>query len=311
MAPAAKRSVRRRRVQDRDRRAIAAIQAELAKPGPAMRLGQLLTNQDAATRSRGDELKPAARRRRTNFVREGKVLTQHISAEMKVLNDRWDILFDRALPPPRDLLHVFGPDVEGTGGKWFYRLAWEHVDDTRGAGIGASADVLTGKYWASHYTTGPKRRAYAGLGVWLTPIVDSCFLSVRPYVNWSGFDILQHRVFDPQLNEVRWATATGDLGIIVQSWDLSGKGYYVDARHWINIWERTEPNPSGAHDYDGIASSGTGLQVQVLGSTKRQYAIWVCCRAMVLADPGFAVATRASSSVSCQLPFLVVEEIPI
>ncbi|HEY3202126.1 MAG TPA: hypothetical protein VGL03_00565 [Thermoanaerobaculia bacterium] len=311
MAPKAKRQLVRRRLQSRDQRAISAIGKEFANLGPAVRLGALLAEHDAATRSGRIELSPAARRLRAQFQRDGKALAQRVSEELKIVNDRWKPVFDKALPPPRDLLHVFGPDVEGTKGKWFYRLAWGHVEDFAGAGIGASADVRTGKYWASHYTTGPQRRAYAGVGVWLTPVVDSCFVSIRPYVNWSGFDLLAHRVFDPQLNEQRWATALGDLGIIVQSWDLSGKGYYVDARHWINVWERTEVNPSGSRDYDGIASSGTGLQVQILGSSQRQYAIWVCCRATVLADPGFAVATRASSSVSCQLPFLVVEEIPI
>ena len=307
-----RRSTRRGRgdVDRADARAIAAIRRELATPGPAARIGKLLTDQAAAARPDRRELNPAARRQKAAFDREGKMLATRISAEMKVMDDKWGPVFDQTIPPQRDLLHVYGADVAGTGGPFLYRLSWVHIDGFSGAGIGGSADPKTGKFWASHYTIGTQQNAYAGIGVRLTPSLQWCRLSVRPYVNWSGFDILRHKVYDPQLNEHRWALAGAELGIIVQSWNPAGGAYNVDARHWVNLWKSAEQNPDRWRDYADTASSSTGLQVDVLATKMRQYAIWVCCRAWVIADSGFAVATRSSSSVSCHLPFLVVEEVP-
>jgi len=267
-------------------------------------------DQREASRSTERELNPAARRLKASFERESRILASRVSAEMKVLDSKWGPLYDMALPPARELLHVYGADVAGTGGDAFYRLSWGDVEGGHGAGIGGSADPKTGKFWASHYSTGGERNAYAGVGVRLTPKLNWCRLSVRPYVNWSGFDILRHKVYDPQLNERRWAFGSARLGIVIQSWNPAGGAYNLDASHWVEVFRDVEQNPDAWRDYADTASSSTGLQVDALATSARQYAIWVCCRATVIADAGFAVATRASSSVSCHLPFLVVEEVP-
>ena len=135
-------------------------------------------------------------------------------------------------------------------------------------------------------------------------------LSVRPYVNWSGNDLLQHRVFDPQLGEQRWAVGLGQVGIIVQSRLLAGGDFRTDAIHWQDVWHRAELNPQGASDHDGTIGSAMGLALEVPATSERRYSVWVTCNVMVFADPGFAVATRASAAISCAVPFLVVEEKP-
>jgi hypothetical protein len=311
MAAPSRRPARRRRVErdDSDQRAIAAIRERFGAPGPVARLGELIAEQEAAVLPPPSELSPAARRLRANFEREGTVLTKRIAAELKVIATQSPPVFDRALPAPRDLLHVFGADVAGTGAPFFYRLAWTFIEGTSGTSIDARADVRTGKFLASHYSTSGALSAYAAIGVRFTPQID-CLLSVRPYVNWSGWDILQHRVFDSQLNEQRWASAAGALGIYVESAEPNGALRNEDANHWIDLWNRSELNPSGTRGYGGSESSATGLQAQFLASKQRRYSIWVCCRAFVSADPGFAVSTRANAALSCELPYLVVEEIP-
>jgi hypothetical protein len=310
MAKTSRTRVRRGGAQFDEREAIAALADELARERASARFEALLAEQDAA-RPRS-ELSPEAQRSVARFGRDTRALSRLLDAETAAMHARWGAVlqFDRALPPQRDLLHVYGPDRQGTGGPWFYRRGWTHIDDTQGAGIGAKTDHTTGQMWASHYTTGPGRNAYAGIGMYLRPRLGWCRISVRPYLPWSGVATLTHRVHDARLNERRWASALGQTGIIVQSWNPSGGAYNLDARHFVTEWLRQEINPRGARDYDGVSTVSTGLHVDVLGTDQRQYMIWVCLRVWVQADRGFATSTYAGSSISTTLPFVVVEEIP-
>ena len=77
--------------------------------------------------------------------------------------------------------------MQGTKGQWFYSLVWTHIDGFQGAGIGAGVDLAKGDFFGSHYTTGPQMNTYAGIGVKITPQLQWCTLSVRPYLQWSGF----------------------------------------------------------------------------------------------------------------------------
>jgi hypothetical protein len=114
---------------------------------------------------------------------------------------------------------TFKPDVDGTGGPDCYRLTWEQVDGspTGGSADVAKANVRDGVFWVSRYV--PSRgvgHAYAGLGVWIIPVLQSCRMLIRPYVNWQGWDILDHRVLDPSHgSELVRAIAGGHLGIYV------------------------------------------------------------------------------------------------
>ena len=110
-------------------------------------------------------------------------------------------------------------------------------------------------------------------------------------------------------NEQRWAVAQVQLGIFIQSWDLSGGSFNSEPPTWVLAWNRSELNPSGSRNYQDNAFAGDYIQYAPATSS-RQYAIWAVCRVTAIAQAGFAVDTRASASVSCKMPFLLVGQIP-
>ena len=173
----------------------------------------------------------------------------------------------------------------------------------------ANVDTAKGTFFAANYTIGPPRFTVAQLGVKFRPSVPVCKLSVRAYAHFSGYDILDHRVHDDSLPEYRRAWALGSVGVRVDSWKLDGSEYRFEGLNWANMWDRSEVNPDDSREYDGSVSSSGGLIVEPLAVSSRDYAVWVTCRVGVSADPGFAVSTYATSSISCQVPFFVVEEI--
>jgi len=296
-------------VYDKDAQAIAAIGEALGAPGPGGRLGTLLAEQEAAARPPSPELSSAQRRRHEEFERDSKVLASQVLEEVKGL----DTGFRHRAVPFDQIPHVRSNDsvldtTFSPGGPWPYRLAWTQIDGFAAAGDSASADIHSGTFYASRYTTSGQLNAYAGLGVWITPQLQSCRLWVRPYVDWSGFDILQTRIYDPNVNEQRWGVAQVQLGIFIQSWDLSGGSFNSDATKWVTLWNRSELNPIGSRNYQGNAFAGDYI-LEAFASSSRQYAIWAVCRATAIAESGFAVATRASASVSCRMPFLLVGQI--
>jgi hypothetical protein len=74
------------------------------------------------------------------------------------------------------------------------------------------------------------------------------------------------------------------------------------------VWDRGEQNPSGTREFDdSVAVSNSGTEPIAINS--RNYIVWITCRVGVSADPGFMVSTYATSSISCFVPYFVVEEI--
>jgi hypothetical protein len=289
---------------------IAAIQAALGETGPSGALNRSLLDRETKFAATQPALSAKAIRQRTSWTREGK----SVAREFLNLAHGWDRRWDYTLPdihfPPRELLHVFGPDVSGSGGGAFYSLEWMFREPFAGTGSFASANRRNGTLAAAHYTTSGWLRSFAGVGVRMVPKIGAGLISVRPYVNWSGNDLLQHRVFDPQLNEQRWGVAEGSVGIIVQSSTLTGADFRTDGVWWTRAWRTEQLNPQGASDHDGTQSSASGLTLDVPVTSSRRYSVWTVCRAAVFADPGFAVATRSGISMNCSVPFIVVHEIP-
>jgi hypothetical protein len=292
------------------------------------RLAAVLTDLDR--RSWADvQLHPDAERRRRAFEEEEPELRDAISSELEGLVGSRHLgnavappsfpdvvgpghLGDGLAGPPaaRDLMHVFLPDASGTGGASFYRLRWTEIDGGPMTGIDARVDLTTGRLAASHFTTGSSwMTSYAALGVRLTPLID-CHLSIQPSVHWSGFDILDHRVFDGSLGEVRWATATGEVRLVVSSTKTDGTLPNDDHDATKILWTRPEANPSGTRDYSGSESPLTRFEATIPASKDRRYAIFVVAQASVIADPGFAVATRANCSLACDVPFILAQELP-
>lgn len=304
-APRPRRTKRTRRIAPE----VAAIQALLGAAGPEAMLNRVMTERETAFLAKRPPLSAEAARLRSAWTREGKTVSREFVEAVSKWDRGWTTLPDFHFPP-RELLHVYGADVTGTGGEFFYALEWTHIDPFAGTGSSATANRRTGIIGASHYTTSGWLHAHGGVGVRIVPKSGIGVLSVRPYVNWSGNDLLQHRVFDPQLGEQRWAVGRGRVGIMVQSQLLAGGDFRTDAINWQEVWRRQELNPQGASDHDGTASSSTGLALDVPATAGRRYFVWVTCSASVFADPGFAVATRASASINCSVPFLVIEEQP-
>jgi hypothetical protein len=308
--PAIKRPTRRPRPERLDPD-VMTIQALLGPPGPEVALSQLAFEQEAAAVIGRPVLEGDAARRHAAWGREHRLVARRFSDTIAEAGSWWAPVFDMHWPA-RDLLHVFGADVSGGGGDAFYALEWGHIDPFAGTGSGSSQNRRTGELSASHFTTSGWLRSYAGLGMRLVPKVTGQ-LSVRPYVNWSGNDLLQHRVFDASLGHQRWAVAAGSVGIIVQSRLLDGTDFRTDGQHWLEVWRRAELNPNSASDHAGTASSSTGLRLDVPARNDRRYTVWVAIKAAVFGDPGppfTGASSRASGAMRANVPFVAVEEIP-
>jgi hypothetical protein len=298
-----------------DELAIKAIHSVFETPGPAIELRRILDEQEAAVWVPGLKLRAKANRLKRSFERDTELLGHHISTATATLNSKWGsapLHLPGLAPSRRDRLHIFVPDPQQTGRPSAYRLSWGKIDgEGPGAGIGAKADPANGTFWASHYGYGGSHlSAYAGIGVRLTPSQPWSRLSIRPFVNWSGYDAMSHRLYDPQLTSTGWGTAEAQIGIHVQSWDNSGRAFNNDAGRWVSVWKRSEINPSGTRDYNGTEDART-LQLEALVSNQRRYAIWISCRAFIGTQSKFGLDIRAGASVSCQLPFLFVEEMDL
>jgi hypothetical protein len=297
-----------------DETAIAAIHAKKTTPGPARRLAPFLAELEAGYPAHF-EVTDDARRELAQFDRDSLRLGERLAVEMETLftvrgGPIWIDTPPFVLRPP-ELKHVFGPDPQNTGNPNAYRLNWGHVDGFPGTGIDARPNAREGTFSASHYATGNSTlSAFAGIGVRLTPNLDWCHLAVRPFVQWSGSDILNHHDAMPDQGEQRRGRASGAIGILIQSWDLAGGSFHEDADHSVDMWDRIEFNPSGGRDYEGTADTNS-LAVQILASGNRRYSIWVYCWAYVESQTGFAVATRSSAMIACHMPYLFVEEIKI
>jgi hypothetical protein len=263
--------------------------------GPASRIAPLLYEQERAA-SAGRALGEEARRSAEAFERDMAAVTERVKAEVPARNARVRAPFGLPTHSANPLLHVFGP---GT-------LAW----DWGWAGDGgARANKDDATFWAENYTTGPARFSVAKVGVLLTPRLPTCKLSIRPYVRWSGTEILTHRVHQPDTTEQRRAWALGSVGISVDSFNVGGGGDFHDGEVWIDAWNHSEVNPTVNLDHDGVTTVSDGLQLEVFAASSRTYSIGIECRVGVSADPGFEVSTYATSSISCQCVYFVVEEV--
>jgi hypothetical protein len=289
-----------------------AMHDKFAVPAPMKRLAQLLTEQEADAYPVHGELSADGRRLKENFERDGIVLGESASAATEAITRGWVPTRDVSQDVFRERLHFFGADRAGTGGPWVYSLTWGVIEGgTGGAGIGIIANVREGELSASHFTHGSNQlSAYSGIGMVIVPGLERCTLSVRPVVNWRGFDILSHRVFDPQLDPKGWGVAGAQLGLHVQSWDLAGGTFRDDGGKWVSLLQRSEINPSGPRYYNDTVDA-RDLQTDVLAASGRKYVIWVSCRALVITQAKFDLDIWASASVSCQIPYVVVEEMVI
>jgi hypothetical protein len=279
-----------------DDETIYAKQEERVRNSRSTRFDELLRDQDAARHGHRPELSDDAKRSVAEFEREVAELNRLVDAEIENLVPARGPSFDHTAMTRDEHLHVFGPGTLTEGWAW------------QGDG-NAGSDVANGTFYAYNYTTGPARFSVAQVGVKFQPTPALCKLSVRPYVRCTGYDILKHAVHQPGTGEQRRAWALGSVGIKVDSWDPGGGNYNVDGETWVNLWDRSEVNPTISQEFDQSVTVSDGLILEPIAINSRQYALWITCRVGVSADPGFEVSTYATSSIGCQLVYFVAEEI--
>ena len=273
-----------------------------------------LINEQAARVTASYRLSDEAREQQEAFTRDGTELAE-LSVRHLERAERFTKHWTRDNPAkiftPRDLLHVFGADVDETHGEFFYRKRWASIDGY-GTGIGATADPVSGRFSASQYVIGNSQaESYGGIGVLFRPRSHLCTLSVRPIVQWTGMSTLTSRLYDPQLSVEAWAQSYGAIGVHVQSRTGPGAPIHEDAGRWVPMWDRLEKNPNASQLYDSMEGPGRiGLE-GVFATDEREVLVWVSCHAFVMTQARFGLDTHASGYLSCQMPYLVVEETPL
>jgi len=214
-------------------------------------------------------------------------------------------LGDVVAPSARDLLHVYGPDRDNLRDwKSYYRYAWKEKGPNA---IIYSTDeqiIREGKLMCNSYAySGQGSYAIAGAGMFFRPLFGDAKISIRPYVQWSTSASFTG-------TESTSALARANLGIYIESWQLSGGGYFVDKDYWIPVWSQ---NTQGymVHNMDGgVTTVGEGLSAEILTNTNRKYAIYVYAYLETSADPqqGKNELRFVTLDIDAHVPFVVVEE---
>ncbi len=275
-------------------------------------VGELI-NEQAGRVTASYQLSDEARQQKAAFTRDGTALvTTLLDYQDRVSRvvRHWN------LPPlkaaePRDLLHVFGADKAQSKTEPFYRRRWASIDG-QGAGIGASTDPTTGRFSASQYVIGNSQAdSYGGIGVLFRPRSHLCTLSVRPIVQWTGMSTLTSRTYDPQMSVEAWAQSYGAIGVHVQSRTGPGAPIHEDAGRWVPMWNRLEKNPNAPQEYGSMEGPGTIGLDGVFATDEREVLVWVSCNAFVMTQSRFGFDTHASSYISCEMSYLVVQETPL
>lgn len=209
-------------------------------------------------------------------------------------------------PEPRDLLHVYGPDRDGTGERRYYRFAWlDHSQYGNAFTTAAPAIVRSGRlsgacgvYW------GQWAFSVGGAGMLFTAEFGPSRVSVRPHIPWLALTSFNHYTIGAS---VRCA-----LGILVESWKPGVDGSFFQERdHWVDVVLR-----SSAEGYlldsgtSGTAGVGSGVTTDFVAVPGRRYAIYVY--AWLEVDGGRVGGDGpigySRIELDASVPFVVVEE---
>jgi hypothetical protein len=220
---------------------------------------------------------------------------------------------DWFLPRPRDLLRIYGPAGPDSSPdhELHYSREWAFTDPFGQVSVYARPDLPHGRFSAGHSLTSGYGQAFAALGVVIVPDLTWCELSVRPYVAYEGSTYLSgRRPRDAWENAT--ATAWDSVGILIESWAVGGGAYHLDWDVPVVVSTHSEQNPSRSwHDFAGSVTTVDGLTAKVFASGSRRYRIWVYCWAEVSAQMLVSAGAYATTSISCWMPYLVVEQIPV
>lgn len=214
-------------------------------------------------------------------------------------------LFDTIVPTTRDLFHVYGPDRDNTGDwKRYYKYAWK---DKGPNGIIFSTDaqiIREGILSCNSYAySGQSSFALVGAGLFYRPMFGDATVNIRPYVQW-----LTRASFTGTENAP--ASATASVGIYVESWDVSGKGNFVDRDYWIPVWSQNTQNFMTNVTAGGGITGTDGLAIDILAVAQRKYAIFIYVYLETSAGPqqGKNEQRFVTLDIDAKVPYVVVEE---
>lgn len=215
--------------------------------------------------------------------------------------------------PRPELFRIYGAAGAGAtpNQRRHYTREWSYVDPYGQVSVYARPDRLLGRFAAGHSRTGGYGQALAAVGVVMVPDLEWCQLSIRPYVSYTGsFYLSGRRPEDAWEN----ATSTGwaSVGILVESWDVSGGSYRLDWDNPVVVSSFSQTNPTKSwRDFSGAVSVGDGLSASVFASSGRRYRIWVYAWAEVQAQMLVSAGAYATAGIDCVMPYLVVEQVKL
>jgi hypothetical protein len=217
----------------------------------------------------------------------------------------------RKPPEPRDLLHVYGPDRDGTRERRYYRFAW--TDATAGGGIiFAKAPQIIGQglLQANCYAySGQAAFAVTGAGMLFAPEHGPARVAVRPYVPWRTTASFTHSTWDDPPEETQ-ASVSCLLGILVESWRPGDDEVQLERDHWITAFAQSTTQLLRGVPAGGTATVGDGLATDFVAVPGRRYAIYVYAWLEASASPpsGKNRQRFCTIDVDASVPFVVAEE---
>ncbi len=211
-------------------------------------------------------------------------------------------------PEARDLLHVYGPDRDGTGERRYYRYAWlDHSDYVPAFTTTAQAIVRSGRLAGSCGVYGGQWAfSVGGAGMLFIPEHGTASVSVRPYMPWLALTSFNHHAVN--------ASVLCDIGIAIDSWLPGGGDFRQEHDHPVRVLTR-----SSAEGYlldsetSGTGIPSSGLQLSFVAVPGRRYGIYVYAWLETNggAPSGGGPLGYSRIELDASVPYVAAEETPL
>jgi hypothetical protein len=214
-------------------------------------------------------------------------------------------LTDAVVPAARDLFHVYGPDRDNKGDwKSYYRYAWKEEGPNAIIYSTDSQIIREGKLGCNSYAySGQGSYAIVGAGMLFRPLFGDAMVNIRPYAQWLTSASFTGTESTP-------ASAIANIGIYVESWQVTGGGHYVDRDLWMPVWSQNTKNYILHATAGGAATVSDGLATDILCVTQRKYAVFVYVYLETSASPQQQKNEQrfVTLDIDAAIPYVVLEE---
>lgn len=209
-----------------------------------------------------------------------------------------------AKPEARDLLHVYGPDRDGTGERRYYRWAWlDHSDHVPAFSTTAPTIIRSGRLAGSCGVYGGQWAfSVGGAGMLFVPEHGAARVAVRPYMPWLALTSFNHYAVG--------ASVVCFLGILIESW-RPGQAVVQERDHFMPVVARSSTEGYLLDsETSGTEASSTGLQTDFVAVPGRRYGIYVYAWLETNGGAAGAGGPLAYSriEIDASVPFVVAEE---